>query len=175
MTTRRVVLTGGPGAGKTTVLRAMAARGHAVQADSARAVIAQRQAAGLAPRPEPEAFARAILARDLAQFHAAACGDVFYERGAVDALGMLAELGKLGSAERALLAALRYHPRVFVLPPWPAIYVTDAQRDQSFEDAQRVHGRVVDWYRQCGYALVTVPEATAEARADFILATLGPG
>jgi predicted ATPase len=99
---------------------------------------------------------------------------VFYERGAVDALGMLAELGKLGAAERALLAALRYHPQVFVLPPWPAIYVTDAQRDQSFEDAQRVHGRVVDWYRQCGYALVDVPEATVEARVDFILAALRP-
>jgi predicted ATPase len=172
---RRVVLTGGPGAGKTTVLAVLAARGHAVQADCARALIRERQAAGLAPRPDAEAFARAILARDLAQFDAPLTGDVFYERGAVDALGMLAELGKLGAPERALLAARRYHSQVFVLPPWPAIYVTDHQRDQSFEDAQRVHGRVVEWYQQCGYTPVAVPEATPEARADFILAVLGPG
>lgn len=166
------MLTGGPGAGKTTLLAQLASRGHAVQADSAREVIAQRQEAGLPPRPAAEAFARAILARDLEQFHAAASGDVFFERGAVDALGMLAELGKLGSDERALLAGLRYHPLVFVLPPWPAIYVTDAQRDQSFEQAQSVHARVVAWYSQCGYSIVTVPQATPSARADFILAAL---
>ena len=44
-----VILTGGPGVGKTTVLAELAARGHATVAESARAVIAERRAAGLSP------------------------------------------------------------------------------------------------------------------------------
>ena len=44
-----------------------------------------------------------------------------------------------------MLATYPFHATVFVLPPWEAIYATDAERDQSFADAVDVHdaGRAV--------------------------------
>jgi predicted ATPase len=39
---------------------------------------------------------------------------------------------------------------VFVLPPWEAIFVNDAERDQSFAHALDVHAKIVRWYRACG-------------------------
>jgi predicted ATPase len=72
----------------------------------------------------------------------------------------------------AQLAALRFHKTVFVLPPWPEIYRTDAERDQSFAHAERVHGEVVRWYRRCGYAINEVPRAPVEARAEHVLLCL---
>lgn len=171
----RVVLTGGPGAGKTSVLDELARRGFAVLPDSARAVIAERQQAGLAPRPAPIEFARAVLARDLAQAEASGAGWTFFDRCALEPLGMLDELQALRADDAALLRSLRYHPTVFLFPAWRAIYVTDAQRDHDFDHAQRVQDACARWYAQCGYHVVTVPCVPVAERADFILRTLGIG
>jgi hypothetical protein len=66
----RIVITGGPGAGKTALIAALAAAGHATVAESARAIIAERRARGLPPRPDPPAFAREILRRDIDKYNA---------------------------------------------------------------------------------------------------------
>jgi predicted ATPase len=61
----RVVITGGPGDGKTFLIAQLSRRGFATVGESARAVIAERLAQGLPPRPDPESFAREILSRDM--------------------------------------------------------------------------------------------------------------
>ena len=43
-TDRLVVITGGPGAGKTTLIEALAVRGHAVRPEAGRAIIRDQQA-----------------------------------------------------------------------------------------------------------------------------------
>ena len=60
----RFVLSGGPGGGKSALLAALAERGYPVASESARAIIRSRLQAGLAPRPEPAAFAQAIFQQD---------------------------------------------------------------------------------------------------------------
>jgi predicted ATPase len=34
------------------------------------------------------------------------------------------------------LSKYQYFPKVFVLPPWKAIYENDAERDHTFEHAE---------------------------------------
>ena len=70
------------------------------------------------------------------------------------------------------LATYPFHATVFVLPPWEAIYTTDAERDQSFADAVDVHARVVQWYRSCGYILNEVPRLSVAERSEHVLQTL---
>lgn len=172
---RRVVITGGPGVGKTTLLEELGARGYTTVAESARAIIAERRAQGLSPRPAPAAFAREILRRDTEKYRANP-GDaawVFFDRGAVEALGMLHEAEPMAASEldRAL-GTHRFHSPVFILPPWPTIYTTDAERDHSLGWVEHVHDRLVRWYRACGYELCEVPRLPVAARVDFVLETL---
>ena len=91
MTNLRFVMTGGPGAGKTTILHALAARGYRYTAESARAIIRERLASGLSPRPPLEQFGHEILPRDIARYRETRVTDhpVFFDRGIVDALGIL--------------------------------------------------------------------------------------
>lgn len=176
--TRRIVITGGPGAGKSTLLAVLAARGYRCVDENARAVIRQRKAVGLAPRPAPLAFAQQILRLDVAAYEHAgtADGPVFFDRSALDALGMLDELGALTpSALHDALRTYRYTSPVLLLPPWREIYRTDTERDQSFEDSVRVHDALARWYVRCGYALVTVPPAPVDERCAFVLGTLDIG
>ena len=172
---RRVVITGGPGAGKTTVLTELAAMGHAIVEESARAIITERVASGLSPRPDPLSFAREILRRDVEKY--AAQPDtprwVFFDRSAVEAIGMLHDVSPLDRDDlQAMLAAYPFHRTVFVLPPWEAIYANDTERDQSFSEAVNVHARVVDWYCSCGYAVQEVPRLPARHRAVHIVQKL---
>src|SRR5262245_54106649 len=155
----RFVLTGGPGAGKTTTLKALAARGFQCVPDSARALIQQRKAAGLSPRPAPAQFGAAMLQADMAQYQRTPVHDapVFFERGVWDALGFFYLHGALSLAQVVrYIQAWPYNAVVFLLPPWPEIYIQDSERDQSFADAVAVYESVQEWYRRWGYQLVEV-------------------
>lgn len=171
---RRVLLSGGPGGGKTTLLESLEAQGHATVPEAARAIIRARRARGLSPRPQPLAFALLILRRELARYRRPPAGSTFFDRGVVDAAWMLvqADPGREAQA-RAIVERHRYHPVAFLLPPWRAIYARDAERDQDFDEARRVHAALRDWYRACGYRVVEVPCAPVATRRDYVLAALG--
>jgi len=172
---RRVVITGGPGAGKTTLLAELARIGHETVEESARSIIVERLAHGYSPRPDPLAFAKEILRRDVEKFHQRQHGPgwVFFDRCAVEALAMVHEASPLPLEELEIqLSTSRYHPVVFVLPPWHEIYVTDSERDQSFAEAVIVHHKITEWYSACGYTIREVPRVTVSQRAAYALAAL---
>jgi predicted ATPase len=171
----RIVITGAPGAGKTTLLLALQARGYTIVGDSARTIIQDRRRRGLSPRPDPYAFAQEMLRMEIENFvqHAASRGPVFFERGVVDALCGINQVVPLDESERSMwLSKYKYFPKVFVLPPWKAIYVNDAERDHTFEHAESVNTIAQEWYRQCGYQVLEVPLVTVDERCTFVLEAL---
>ena len=168
-----VVLTGAPGAGKTAVLQGLASRGYATVSESARTIIRDRKSRGLSPRPKPFEFAQKIFSIDASKYEQAkpAAGIIFFDRSVIEALGMLNELGPVPELASSL-ETYRYHEDVFIFPAWSAIFRTDGERDQTFEDAVRVHQWISDWYRRCGYRLIEVPFASVAERCDYIVAHL---
>ena len=89
-------------------------------------------------------------------------------------VAMVNEVEPIPAAELgAMLASHGVHPLVFVLAPWPEIYRTDAERDQSFAHAVAVHARLVKWYLDCGYGLHEVPRLPVAERARHVLQALG--
>ena len=172
--TQRIILTGGPGAGKTSVLDILRARGFETGADTARGIIQRRKAAGLSPRPAARSFAEQLLEQEIGLYDSMSTSPAFFERGVPDAAAFLFGEGGLDdAAAQALMDRYRYD-RVLVFPPWAEIYVTDAERDHSFEHAVRVCDATRRWYRGFGYTPIEVPLASPAARAEFVLAHL-PG
>jgi predicted ATPase len=170
-----VIVTGGPGVGKTTLLAELAAMGYATVDESARAIIGERLARGASRRPDALAFAQGILRRDIEKYvtQPRTSEWVFFDRGLIDGLGLLHEASPLPSVElKSMLASYPFHGTVFVLPPWEAIYANDAERDQSFAEAVDIHGRVVRWYRSCGYVVNEVPRLPVAQRAAHVLRIL---
>lgn len=157
-------LTGGPGAGKTTLIRHLQSQGLACVEESARAVI---QAEG--GRPDAERFCHLMYERDLAAF-VAAVGATLFDRGLVDAWGTLRAMG--GPAMPALDEAVRthrYNTTAFAAPPWREIYVNDAERDQTWVEAVAAYEACVAAYEACGYRLVELPRSDVAERAAFVL------
>ncbi len=175
MINRRFIITGGPGAGKTTVLEALAQRGYHYVPEVARTLIRQRLAAGLSPRPPIIQFGYEILHRDITQYHETPVQDrpVFFDRGIIDALGLLAQENGLSSSQiAAYIQNYPYNKVVFVMPPWEEIYTTDAERDQTFAEAIQVFETLRNWYAAWQYETVEVPCVEVEKRVAFILRTV---
>ena len=132
MTNLRFVITGGPGAGKTTILHALAERGYMCAAESARAIIRERLASGLSPRPPLEQFGNDILHRDIAPYRETRVTDhhVFFDRGIVDALYVLDQQNAIALGEaQEYVRSFPYNKVVLLMPPWEDIYRTDSERD----------------------------------------------
>jgi predicted ATPase len=172
---RHVILSGCSGGGKSSLLDALARRGHATVEEPGRRIVALERAADGAALPwvDMAAFARralALAARDRLEA-AASFGWTFFDRGLVDAAVAL-EHATGQDAARILAAYPRYWNQVFLTPPWPAIYHGDDARRHAFSDAVAEYERLEEAYRRLGYAPTILPRLPVEARADLVLSLL---
>lgn len=170
---RRVLITGCSGGGKSTLLAALAAAGHATVPEPGRRIVAEEMATGGSALPwiDPRAFiARALaMARDdLARTR----GDpVFFDRGLIDAATALRHLD--GTPLRQTLGGPSpYAEPVFLAPPWPAIYRTDPERPHGLAEAVAEYDRLRAALADLGHRVLPLPLAPVAARLDFVLSAL---
>ncbi len=173
-----VVVTGCSGGGKSTLLTELAARDHSVQPEAGRQIVREQLHIGgdALPWVDAEKFVALAAARTMHLFNRADLSalPVFFDRSLVDLTSFLDMKGiAVPQHLRRAVGLYRYAPEVFVLPPWPEIYVQDDERPKPFEEACREYEALVAGYRAAGYRLVEVPKAGVAERADFVLARLG--
>lgn len=168
-----VVITGGPGAGKTTLIDTLAARGFPVVEEAGRRIIREEVAAsGTAlPWADRSLFAEKMFASDVASYEAAATGGLrFFDRGIPDVIGYLRLIGQPVPPHMTEAArTMRYRHQVFIAPPWEDIFTGDEERKQSFEEAVQTCEVLAATYRAFGYELIELPLSAPEARGAFVL------
>jgi predicted ATPase len=168
------VITGGPGAGKTSLIEALQHADFATSPEAGRQIIRDQQRIdgfGL-PWRDRLLYAELMLARDLESYraHENSSAPVFFDRGVADVLGYLRLEGcevpahVLNAAQR-----LRYNARVFICPPWPEIFAQDAERKQTLDIAARTYAVLAETYRSLDYTLVEVPKLPLTARVRFLI------
>jgi predicted ATPase len=167
------VLSGGPGAGKTTVLRELTKLGFHYAPEAARQIIREQAEAGgrALPWADREAYTQLMLERSIQSYldHTPAPDPIFSDRGIPDSLCYARLIGM--TDEAALQAACwqyRYAPLVFLAPPWKEIYETDTERKQDFAEAERTCALMAEVYRECGYEIVELPRLPAADRAAWM-------
>lgn len=169
-----IVITGGPGSGKTTVLLELERRGFRCAPEVARQIIQEqvRKGGRALPWGDRELYTRLMLEQSIESYlqGSPALQPVFCDRGIPDTLTYSRLIG-LGDevAARAACDQYRYASRVFFAPPWKEIYSTDSERRQDFAEAQQTFELLKQVYEECGYELVELPKCTAAERANFIL------
>jgi predicted ATPase len=171
-----VVISGCSGGGKSTLLAELQRRGHQVIEEPGRRVVqtALRNGEPTLPWIDMAGFLRSCIALALDD-HARAAHHpgswVFFDRSLVDVASALQALPGEALPPVPPLSSL-YHPRVFLTPPWPEIYVQDAERRHAIDAALAEFERLQLAYPALGYTVSLLPKISVAERADWLLRSL---
>jgi predicted ATPase len=171
---RRIVIAGGPGSGKSTLLRALAETGEICYEESSRVLIREQlpQGGSLVPWGDLAGFAQECSERMRAQLtHSARHGRTdkarrvrcFFDRGLPDLIGYLSRGGK-SAPDDWRTTSRAYASVVFFAPPWREIFVNDAERPQSFAEAEELSAHIRRAYLDCGFQLIDLVKSTVADR-----------
>jgi len=172
-----IALTGGPGTGKTTVIKALQKQGYACQQEISRQVTKMARKNGIEQLflKDPLLFSKLLLEGRVQQFKEALklkSDYIFFDRGIPDVHAYMNYLG-LKYPDLYVQKSQKYkYDTVFLMPPWEKIYITDNERYESFEQSLAIHNHLKNTYKSLGYKIIEVPFGDVSKRTDFILNSL---
>ncbi|MFA5556700.1 MAG: ATP-binding protein [Flavobacteriaceae bacterium] len=170
-----VLLIGGPGTGKSTLVNILSKRGYVCYPEISRQVIleAQRQGIDQLFLEQPLLFSQKLLEGRINQYKSALNENeniVFIDRGIPDVLAYMHYIGDTDYPDNFDTACKEHkYTKLFILPIWDEIYSSDNERYENLEQAKQIQEYLIKTYEDLGYHLIEVPKDTPEKRADFIL------
>lgn len=172
-----IVIIGGPGTGKTTIIDGLIKKGYCCYPEISREVTMEAKKQGIEQLflENPLLFSELLLEGRKKQFTNAQNESheiVFLDRGIPDVLAYMHYIGD--SYPSFFDAACREHiyTKIFILPPWEEIYVSDDARYENYEQAKLIYNHLTETYQNYGYELIEVPKNSLEERIFFILDTI---
>lgn len=177
MKKRKIVITGGPGTGKSSIIRRLEAQGHECLHEISRQVTLEAQKQGISQLflEQPLLFSEKLLEGRIVQHKEAdmlPASTIFIDRGLPDVLAYM-DYFKTSYPPRFQEACKNHsYDKVFLLPPWEEIYISDNERYESFRESLRISRFLKQAYKTFGYDPIEVPKEPIEHRTDFILSHL---
>jgi predicted ATPase len=177
LNSKKIVITGGPGTGKTSLINELIKRGHTCLEEISRQVILDARKDGVEQLflTKPLLFSERLLEGRVKQYQQAENmiqDPVFMDRGVPDVLAYMDYA--LESYPDNFVEAChtcKYH-QVFVLAPWQEIFISDGERYENFEQAVKIHHQLLNTYKKYKYHLIDIPFDTIENRVDYLLNTV---
>ena len=169
-----VVIIGGPGTGKTTIIDGLIANGYCCYPEVSRKVTMEAKKQGIEQLflENPLLFSELLLEGRVKQ-HRNAQNEpheiVFLDRGIPDVLAYMHYIGDSYPTHFDLACKENKYTKIFILPPWEEIYVSDNERYENYEQAKLIFNHLTETYHKYGYDLISVPKDKVENRIDFIL------
>lgn len=178
---KRIVVTGAPGTGKTSLINSLEAVGYHCFHEIIRSMTAAAknnpQSKPMVSNPlafvdNPLRFNQTLLKGRLQHFNDAKklTGDIcFYDRGMPDVLAYMDFFEQEYGPDFVTPCQNHIYDVLFILPPWQKIYISDHERLETFEEAEKLHQHLMDTYRRFDYNPIMVPTGTVAERLNFVL------
>ncbi|MAU27273.1 MAG: ATPase [Muricauda sp.] len=180
MEQKRIVVTGAPGTGKTSVINSLEANGYRCFHEVIRSMTAKAKNKG-SKKPvsnplvfveDPLQFNKNLLSGRVQHYMESKNASdtiLFFDRGIPDVLAYMDFFNQPYPAEFEEACRKNQYDSVLILPPWKEIYVSDNERLESYDEAEKLHEQLLDTYQRFGYEPILVPKTSVQERLHFII------
>lgn len=174
---QKIVLIGGPGTGKTTVLNKLKEKGFFCFDEVSREVTLKAQEKGIDQLflTEPLLFSKMLLEGREEQFLKAEESKkdiIFFDRGIPDVHAYM-NYFKTEYPAIFLEKSKQYkYDIIFHFSPWQEIHITDNERYETFEESTNIDLFLTEAYTSLDYKIIHVPFGSVDERAKFIINSL---
>jgi len=166
---KRIVLTGSPGTGKSSIVDKLEELGYNVIQESARYLIEyyQKYEPEHLPWNDRDYFQKAVENKSIDNFNRNKSG--FFDRSIVDEIGFRT-FYKSTIPKDLTNRCLEYrYNKVFIFRPWEKIFKNDSVRTETFQQTIDLDKCIIDGYKDFGYNPIDVIKGSIEDRVKFIL------
>ena len=169
-----IVITGGPATGKTTIINKLIEKGYVCYPEISRQITLDAKKQGIDQffLEKPLLFSELLLDGRIKQMHEAKSENstlVFLDRGIPDVLAYMHFIGDSYPAFFDDACIKNQYTKIFLLPPWEAIYESDEARYENFEQAKLIYNHLKETYQKYNYQIIEVKKGTVDERIIFIL------
>ena len=173
--TKKILITGGPGAGKTSIIDELEKRNFNCEHEIVRSLTIEGKKKGndQAFLSDPLKFTKKLLDLRINQFNKIQENEItFYDRGVHDTLAYLKFI-KVNIRDELInkCKKIKYN-MVFVLSPWKKIYQQDDCRYESFEESIKIFNEIIKIYEYFEMNTIILKQGTIDYRVDKILSHL---
>ena len=174
---KKIVLTGGPSTGKSTVLEELINRNYNCMTEISREVTLNARKNGVEQLflTKPLLFSELLIEGRINQYIEAEKQNfelVFFDRGIPDVHAYMNYISIYYPSSYIKKSNIYRYNYIFLMPPWEEIYISDNERYENFEQALAIHNHLERTYKKLNYNVIEVPFGTVTQRADFILETI---
>ena len=169
---QRVVISGGPASGKTSLINSLSEKGYSTFPEVARKVIKQQLNIGTnkVPWDDVTEFSKLVLKEQINDFKRASERISFFDRGIPDIIGYMNHGNEMLFSELKTASSYFQYNYVFMLPPWEDIYENDNERREDFKSSCLIFNEIEKAYKSLNYSTIIVPKTSILKRSEFILA-----
>jgi predicted ATPase len=171
---QKIVFIGGPGTGKSSVLKYLKRQGFNCMPEISREVTKKAQEEGIEQLflTDPILFSYKLLeGREQQYIDAGKSKDriVFFDRGIPSIHAYMRYFNtEFPEIFMEKSKECRY-TKVFQFLPWKEIYKSDNERYETFEQSETISKFLNEAYAELGYEIINVPFDTVRNRCNFIL------
>ena len=160
---KKIVITGGPGTGKTSIIKELERRNYFCYHEVIRELTLEAKNEGnlkdLSTNPIAEVddsmgFNLKILNGRINQFKDSKSKKdtiIFFDRGIADVLGYMDYFQQSYDDKFINSCKENRYTKIIVLPPWEGIYISDDERFESYEEAVEIHSALENIYKKFNY------------------------
>lgn len=171
---RKVVITGGPGTGKSTLIDELLKRGFNCLPEISREITEMARRNGIEQLflKNPMLFSEMLLEGRENQYKIATKMNtelIFFDRGIPDVHAYMNYIS-IDYPPVYIEKSTKYrYDTIFITPPWEEIYITDNERYENFEQSLAIFNHLRKTYEALNYTLIEVPHGDITFRTNFIL------
>ncbi|MFL2629002.1 MAG: AAA family ATPase [Flavobacteriaceae bacterium] len=178
MINKKIIITGGPGSGKTEIINELEKRGYHVKHEIVRVLYKKGKNKGVnAFKDDPLGFTNKLVDYRINQFYS--CSElnynsnkpyIFFDRGIHDSFAYLNFLKKKHDYQK-IICSFSYD-FVFLLNPWKKIYIKDNERMESFKDSKKLFNYIKVIYKEAKIKTKIIMNDSVKNRVDYIISYL---